>query len=404
MSRLLSALADPARLRTSAQASERKVTWLELFFDLVFVAAVAQVAAPLGGGDDLAGLGRFALFLLMIWWAWLGHTTFSTRFDGDDLLHRTLTLLQLFFATVMAVNAEQGLDSPDSAGFAAAYAAMRLLLAAEYLRALRVTDSRPLSRCYLVGCALAATLWLLSAVAPVPLRYALWAVAFAIDFATPLIAERHSPAAPPHASHLPERYGLFTIILLGESVAAVMHGMERQAGWSPSAVTSAIGSLGITFAVWWLYFEGVRGAAERRVRTVGDGVRLRLWSYAHLPLYVGVVIAGVGLEHAIEAADQASLHTSDAWMLSAAVGATLAAITTVFATSDGARCVPHLGRALALRYLLAAAVVGVGVAGDELSPPVFVSLLAAGCLAQVRLTRPLAHAAPELEKALPELA
>ena len=402
MSRLLTFFVGASRLHTRAHEPERKVTWLELFFDLVFVAAVAQVAAPLGGAATLAGIGSFTLFLLMIWWAWLGHTTFSTRFDGDDLLHRSLTLLQLFFAAVMAVNAEGGLDSPDSAGFVAAYAAMRLILAAEYLRARRVAGSGPLSQCYLVGCGVAAILWLASALAPLPLRYALWAAAIAVDFATPLVAERHSPAVPPHASHLPERYGLFTIILLGESVASVMHGMERQAGWSPSAVTCAVGSLGITFAIWWLYFEGVRGAAERRVRTVGDGVRLRIWSYAHLPLYLALVIAGVGLEHAIEAADHGSLHAQGAWTLSAAIGTALAAITTVFASSDDARRLPHPGNALARRYLLAAAVVCTGAVGEHLPPPVFVGLLAAGCLAQAALTR--LPGAVEVEKALPDLA
>ncbi len=106
----------------AGQSPDRKVTWLELFFDLVFAAAVAQVASPLREDYSLEGLGRFALLFIMIWWAWTGHAVFSTRFDTDDGVQRGLTLLQMFGVAVMAANARDALDSRSSAGFAAAYA------------------------------------------------------------------------------------------------------------------------------------------------------------------------------------------------------------------------------------------------------------------------------------------
>src|SRR5262245_33892450 len=87
----------PVALRTEHGIEEgRRVTWLELFFDLVFVAAVAQVGTHLQQDYSLAGLARFSLLFVLIWWAWLGHTTFSTRFDTDDVVQRALTGLQLF--------------------------------------------------------------------------------------------------------------------------------------------------------------------------------------------------------------------------------------------------------------------------------------------------------------------
>ena len=120
-------LAAPLTLRSLARGEhERKVTWLELFFDLVFVAAVAQVAAPLRGEYTLDGVIRFTPLFILIWWAWTGHTEFSTRFDSDDAVQRLLTLCQIFAVAVMAANAKDALDSRSSAGFAACAAQVTL--------------------------------------------------------------------------------------------------------------------------------------------------------------------------------------------------------------------------------------------------------------------------------------
>ena len=80
----------------------RRVSWLELFFDLIFVAAVSQVGVPLGEDYTIHGLVRYSLMFLLIWWAWFGHTMYSTRFDADDVVHRLLTLVQIFAAAAMA--------------------------------------------------------------------------------------------------------------------------------------------------------------------------------------------------------------------------------------------------------------------------------------------------------------
>jgi hypothetical protein len=184
----------------------RKVTWLELFFDLVFVAAVAQVAEPLHHEYSTAGLIRFTPLFVLIWWAWTGHTVFSTRFDTDDGVQRALTLVQMFAVAAMAANAKDALDSRSSAGFAAAYAAVRFVLVAQYFRARRVPDARPLTTRYLAGHGLAAVLWLASALVPAPGRFWIWAVAFAVDLGTPWLAVPHSVKVPPDAEHLPERH------------------------------------------------------------------------------------------------------------------------------------------------------------------------------------------------------
>src|SRR5262245_14102247 len=140
----------PLRLRSTGETG-RKVTWLELFFDLIFVAAVSQVAEPLRHEYSFAELARFAPLFLLIWWAWTGHTVFSTRFDTDDAVQRGLTFLQIFAVAAMAANAKDALGSRSSAGFAAAYAAVRFVLVAQYVRARHVRDARALTIRYVAG-------------------------------------------------------------------------------------------------------------------------------------------------------------------------------------------------------------------------------------------------------------
>jgi low temperature requirement protein LtrA len=323
-------LIRPPRLR-SEHGSEpgRRVTWLEVFFDLVFVAAVAQVGTHLRDDYTAAGLARFSLLFVLVWWAWLGHTTFSTRFDTDDVTQRLLTALQLFLVAVMAVNATGALDSRDSAGFAAAYAVLRLVLTGQFARARRVHRARRLTTIYAVTCGLAAALWLTSALVAAPGRFWIWGVALALDIGTPILTTRHLVDAPHDAAHLPERYGLFSIILIGESMAAVMAGMAHQEYWSVRAASAAIAGMALVFATCWWYFDGARATAPRLIRTRGDAVWFHLWSYAHLPLYLGIAVAGVGIEHVIATATDAPLPRSEAAILTGAACSVVASMLAI---------------------------------------------------------------------------
>ena len=255
----------------------RRVTWIELFFDLVFVAAVAQLGARLADGVTFDAAWRYALLFLFVWWAWNGYAVYATRFHSDDALDWTLTLLQMLAVTFMAANAEGSLDGDDSAGFVAAYAVMRLLLVAQYLRARAVEPARHLVREQAIGVGVAALVWLASAIAPIPIRYGLWGVAASLELATALITRRHTGTLPPDAEHLPERVGLFTLILFGESIVAVMHGIESQPTWSLSAASAAFLGLGLLFAAWAWYFGPARAAAPRHVRSRDDVRAFELW-------------------------------------------------------------------------------------------------------------------------------
>jgi low temperature requirement protein LtrA len=294
----------PIRLR-ALHHIEKPVSWLELFFDLVFVAAVAQVGTPLGHDYTFAGLARYAFLFFLIWWAWLGHSMFNTRFLVDDSVQRILTLVQIFATAVMAANARDALSSRDSAGFAAAYAVVRLVLAGQYLRVSKITGARSLAILHAIGFGSAALIWLGAAFVPTPLRFWLWGFAFLIDVLTPGFSAHRTHRLPPDATHLPERFGLFTIILLGESVMAIMRGIESQENWPPQAALSAIFGLCIVFAYWWWYFDHSGAAEERRFHSPRHTLAFQAWLYVHFPLYLSIAVAGIGVEHII------SLHPGE---------------------------------------------------------------------------------------------
>lgn len=365
---------------------QRRATWMELFFDLIFVAAVAEIGKSLSAEFTLSGLFRYSFLFVLIWWAWSGHTLFTTRFDSDDLVQRLFILLQSFIAAVMAANARDALDSRSSAGFGAAYAGMRLILVAQYLRARHIPQTRELTTRFSVGFGIAAAIWIASAFTEAPLRYWLWALALFIDLLTPWLAEIHGMTAPPHAEHFPERFGLFTIILLGEFVTEVMRGIASHEYWSAAAASTAFGGIAFVFSLWWWYFDRANGAGERHVRSRKEQRVFSLWNYSHLPLFISIGAAGVGFKHLIALRDGDHLHHAEGAILFLAVAVLMMALTTIDACSHCVLAGWELVRRWSPRYLLAVSLLAIGYYADHLHKTLLAALLVASCLVQARLS------------------
>lgn len=361
----------------------RKATWLELFFDLAFVAAVSQVGGPLAEHYSPDGLLRYGLLLFMIWWAWLGHTSYATRFDTDDMVQRLLTLAQIFGVGVMAINADEALDSRSSAGFAAAYAALRIVLAVQFLRARHAPGAHRFATRTAAATGLGGLVWLASAVTPAPARFWLWGLALACDVATPMVTARDTAEVPPDAEHLPERFGLFTIILLGESLVAVMHGMKSQDGWTLAAASSALLGMTMTFTIWWWYFDGVDAAGQRHVRSPRDAWLHTVWTFAHLPLYLGIGVAGVGAEHVIKVAPVQPLHASEAWLLAGGLALAMLAVTIIAAAQPSRPGHAPSPRALVKHATLTVATLLVAAIGTRINAAAFLLALVALAVGQV---------------------
>jgi low temperature requirement protein LtrA len=365
----------PPRLRIGAGAAgERHATWLELFYDLFFVAVVAQLTFRLS--QDLSGFGvlSFAVLFVPVWMAWVGQAFYATRFDTDDLGHRLFIIAQMFAVAAMAVNVHAGLGR-GSANFALSYAAVRFILVGEYLGAhVWVPAARSLTGRFGPGFTLAAAIWLVSAWVPTPFRFYLWGLGLLIDFATPLTAGKklHSKLAP-HATHLPERFALFILIVLGEAIAGVVMGLTKHDWNVQSGLTAALG-LSLAFSLWWIYFDNIDGAAIRAAQTRGRIWLYQGWLYAHLPLVIGLAASAVGVQYAIVSPPAVALPPGERWLMCGAVALVFLSIGCIQLIIDASRNEIQKTR-LAFRFGGAAAVLVLGAQGG-VSPLHLIGLLA----------------------------
>ena len=314
----------PPRIRQLEDDGTRHATWLELFFDLVFVVAVAQLAGALSNDLTLHGFLVFCGLFVPVWWTWVGYTFYADRFDTDDAVHRVLTLGGMFSVGALASVIPDAAEG-DTVPFALAYVAVRVFVIALNGRAwLHLPAARPLLNVYLPAFSAAAALMLVSVAVPAPARYWLWAVALALDVGTPLAVRRRIEAVPIHASHIPERIGLFTIIVLGETVVAVVIGTSAVAWSLESGVVAALGFvLGAGF--WWVYFDYLDGEM-----LIGRGTWVgQAYLYSHLPLTAGVVALGVGVEHAVEETAGNGLHDGTRWLLCGGLALAFAALAVI---------------------------------------------------------------------------
>ncbi len=229
---------------------------------------------------------------------------------------------------LIAVSVSLG-EAGSTVVFALGYTAVRLILLVLYARAYRhVVETRELVRGYLIGFGSASVLWLASIFVPEPYRFWLWAIAFAVDLSTPYVLRRVQAAAPLDVSHLPERFGLFTILVLGESIVAVTVGLSH-VSWQLSTTLVGILGLGTATCLWWINFDHLEGSVVRR-RGDRRNWRPTVWIYSHLPLAIGLAMLGVSVEIAIVAADHGhEYHAAERWLLVGSIALALSAMAAI---------------------------------------------------------------------------
>ena len=292
------AIFQPPKLRREeCEEGERSATWLELFFDLIFVVAIAQLAHNFHEDFSLVGFAKLGILFVPVWWCWIGATFYDTRFDNDGLVDRLITLMQMAIAASIAANIHHGLSS-SSVGFALSYIAFRGVLICQYIHAgYHVKEARPLTTWFAIGFSISLLFWLASVFVPIPWRFVLWGLGLLIDFGTPLTAGKRVVKVPPDMAHTTERIGLFTIIVLGESIVAVVGGVS-EIDWTPNAIAIALLGLSIAFSFWWMYFDTVDESPLHAMRKGRMRIALT-WLYSHLPLAIGLTATGVGVEKMI---------------------------------------------------------------------------------------------------------
>lgn len=316
----------PQAVAAAEGHDERRVSWLELFFDLVFVVVIAELTHGLEAHLDPAGLLSFLVLFVPVWWTWIGGTYYDSRFESGDVSYRAAVFLQMLPVAAMALFIHDGLGETGAA-FALAYAGGRALLAALYWRGGRHNPPvRALAGRYAAAYAGSALLFGASALLEPPLRYLLWAVALTSDLLTPVLARRLQAQAPRlNASKLPERFGLFVIIVLGEALVAVIGGAAAQEAAGPALLLDLALGMGLTFAIWWVYFDFV---ARRRPRDGGVGL---IWAYLHLPLVMALAAIAAATQYLIAHSDE-PLKLFVRLLLGGAFAAAMASIAALEAT------------------------------------------------------------------------
>ena len=310
---------------------------LELFFDLAYVLVLLELAAAFYADLTWHGAAVLAGLFATLWFSWVGFTLYANRFDTDDVVFRVAKLVATGAIAGCAASASDAVGD-RAVPFAACYLLSRLVLLGLYLRAWRhVPEARATITVYLFTVGLSAALWAVSLGVQGSARYWLWGVAVLVSAVGPVLAGLRSEQVPVHPEHLPERFALLVILVLGEAVGGAARGVH-DAGWAPVPVLVGVLAFGVAAGMWWIYFDVTAPSSARELQDedeeTGDDdepaadTRHDLYIYAHLPLTFGVVLAGVGLEELVVHPDEHG-PSSAAWALAAGVSIFLVGVALV---------------------------------------------------------------------------
>jgi len=368
-----------ARLHLVKPGHERKVGWLELFYDLVYVAAIIQLGDALSHHVSLPGFLAFAAIFAPLWFTWTGFMFFTNRFAVDDAVHRGLVFLQMFAVGALALTVPDVLDG-RFVPFAVAYSVTRLSLAALYLRTWRQTEEgRPLSQHYATRIALGAPLWLVAMLIPQPWTILAYLVCMGVDMSVSLGAKGRELASryAPDVGHMAERYGILTIIVLGESFVKLVSGLA-EAGLTPERALLAGVALIVTISLWWIYFDDIAGS---RIRSMRLGAFV--WIYSHLPLAVAITAIGVAVKKATLFDPSAVADPKYRWLMAGSLSLALLFVGVIASVSERRQSeLPDRSRVQA-RLVAAGLVLLLAPAGATMSALAFMLLVALACVGQV---------------------
>jgi len=370
----------PLRTADGHYRDERRASWLELFFDLAFAGAVGQLAGALQEHPALGTLARFVMLFTPIWWLWVQLTFYADRHESNDAAHRIPVLTAILLCIGLAASAPRAL-SGNTTGFVIAFACLRGLQLLLYARARRhLPTTRPLYNCYLLCFGLGWALWLSSLAVSGPARYAFWGVALLADASgsmAMLIPRRRVPVNP---AHLADRFQLFVLIVLGESMARLISAAAIRSWSLPLAIVLAAALITLA-ALWWAWLT----TADHRALDGPPAVAR--FTALNLPLVAGIAAVSAGLHLAILAADGAST-------IAAGPRAALYGGVSIFLLASAVLPSKKLSRTVRVtRLVTAAAAMGLVFMGAIVEPvylvPALTVVLALGlCTERLAQARP----------------
>jgi len=281
-------------LRTGEhEGFERQTSWLELFYDLVFVVVIAELSHHLATDISLKSILGFSILFLPVWWVWVGGVSYAERFETDTAGHRLVMFLQMLPVACLAFFAQGSLEDA-SVGFALSYVVAKCLLMVLWARAgYHNAIFRPVARRSIIVLSAGSACFVASIFVPLPGRFVLWTVGMLVDLSAPWWTLGHRKPLPPLCSSKTlERFGLFTIIVLGEAIVAVIRGVSHSQDMDVGTAVVAVLGMALAFSMWWVYFDFVARRAPRPSAGWESA-----WVYLHAPLVMGITMTAAGIQH-----------------------------------------------------------------------------------------------------------
>ena len=306
----------------------RSVSFLELFYDLVYVAVIAQAAHLLAEHVSIRGSAEFAIVFSLIWIAWVNGSLYIEIHGRDDGRTRIIVFTQMGVLALLAVFTADAANGSGPA-FAIAYATFLAVVTWLFSTVRRQErQDRPEfvaeTGRYVSGMAVAMGVILASALLSAGPRLIVWAGVAIAWIVGMLLAGRSTVGlhrGMPPTESLVERFGLFTIIVLGEVVFGVVDGLssvERNG----KTITTGMIALCIGLGLWWIYFDLVGRRLPRN-----DGPAIANWLLSHLPITMSIAAAGAAMVSLIEHAHDARTPPGTAWLLAGALALGLLALS-----------------------------------------------------------------------------
>ncbi|NER81814.1 MAG: low temperature requirement protein A [Leptolyngbya sp. SIO1D8] len=278
-------------------AEGRHATWLELFFDLVFVASISVITHHLAHVHDGHLEGKWVMLyfteFIPVWWIWASHTLYANRFDTDSRTHRVASLVIMFLMTTLSAFLGAGFLE-DSARFIVYYGVIRAVLTAMYLStSYRFKQTQPYTQRMGVMILGGVAIAFLSLPFGNLLRQIIFLGSIGLEMIATAYLSTGGDLKPIHREHLVERVGLLSIILLGESVISLVGGLSNLE-WDQFDMVAALTGFLMIGAIWWIYFDGF--PLLERAKQIKYGFPLL---YSHVLFLLGMGILSSLIRHAI---------------------------------------------------------------------------------------------------------
>ena len=308
----------------------RASTPLELLFDLVFVVAIASNAAQLHHGLAEAHYGTvlgYSMTWFAIWWAWLNYTWFASAYDNDDVVFRLLTFVIMIGALFLAAGVPDIFEDGQSVTVVLGYAIMRFAMVGLWLRAAAGhPEGRQTALWYAGGISIVQVLWIARLGIPEAWYLPSFCFLVACELVVPVLAETKHGYTPFHPHHIAERYGLLTIIVLGEVILSSVQAIQGVMSAEGSGLTWAMapliaGGLLIVFSLWWMYFARDHASIVENPRAVW------VFGYGHLPVFASIAAVGAALAAAVDVVEGEAAAGTRPIALALAVAVSVVALT-----------------------------------------------------------------------------